>query len=79
MKNKSYFKINLIYFVAITLVAIVFMLGYFGVLKNDILTTFLIQIVVMFAVPLLMYSLLTKTSIKESLNHCGLTKISSKN
>ena len=78
MKNKNYFKINLIYFVAITLVAIVFVLGYFGVLKNDILTTFLIQIVIMFAIPLLMYSLLTKTSIKESLNHCGLKKISSK-
>ena len=68
MKNKNYFKINFIYFVAIILVAIVFVLGYLGVLQNDILTSFLIQIVVMFAIPLLMYSLLMKKNLKESLH-----------
>lgn len=78
MKNKNYFKINFIYFVAIILVAIVFVLGYLGVLQNDILTSFLIQIVVMFAIPLLMYSLLMKKNLKESLQDCGLKKISSK-
>ena len=78
MKNKNIFKINIIYFVAITLVAIVFLLGYSGLLQNDILTSFLIQIVIMFAIPLLMYSLLMKKNIKESLKDCGLKKISSK-
>lgn len=77
MKNKSLFKINLIYFVAITSVAIIFLLGYMGILKNEILTSFLIQIVVMFAIPLLMYSLLMKKSIKETLSDTGLKKISS--
>jgi len=78
MKNKNVFKINLIYFTAIVLVAVVFLLGYSGLLKNDILTSFLIQIVVMFGIPLLMYSFLNKRSIKESLKDCGLRKINSK-
>ena len=78
MKNKNIFKINIIYFVAITLVAIVFLLGYMGILKNDILMSFLIQVVVMFAIPMLMYSILTKKNIKDTFNDCGLKKISSK-
>lgn len=78
MKNKNIFKINMIYFVAITLVAIVFVLGYTGILQNDILTSFLIQIVIMFAIPLLMYSLLTKKKLKEAFTDCGLKKISGK-
>ena len=76
MKNKNFFKINIIYFIAITLVALVFLMGYLGILKNDILTSLLIQIVVMFAIPLLLYSLFTKKKIKESLSDCGLKKIS---
>lgn len=78
MKNKNFFKINLIYFVAIFLVAIVFLFGYSGFLKNDVLTSFLIQIVVMFAIPLMMYSLLFKKNLKESLTDAGLKKISAK-
>ena len=70
MKNKNIFKINIIYFVALTLVALVFVLGYTGILKNDILTSFLIQIVVMFAIPLLMYSLLMKKNIKQTFKDC---------
>ena len=76
MKNKNIFKINIIYFVALTLVALVFVLGYTGILKNDILTSFLIQIVVMFAIPLLMYSLLMKKNIKQTFKDCGLKKVS---
>ena len=75
MKNKNFFKINLIYFVAITLVAIIFVLGYLGILQNEILTSFLIQIVVMFAIPMLMYSLLTKKRLKETLTDAGLKKV----
>ena len=75
MKNKNFFKINLIYFAAITLVAIIFVLGYLGLLQNEILTSFLIQIVVMFAIPMLMYSLLTKKSLKDTLNDTRLKKV----
>ena len=78
MKNKNAFKINIIYFVALTLVAIIFVLGYMGVLQNEFLTSFLIQIVVMFAIPMLMYSLIMKRNLKDALKDCGLKKISSK-
>lgn len=78
MKNKNVFKINAIYFTAIVLVAVIFLFGYSGFLKNDILTSFLIQIVVMFAIPMLMYSLLMKKSVKETMKDAGLKKISAK-
>lgn len=78
MKNKNIFKINIIYFVAICLVAMVFVLGYLGILQNDILSSFLIQIVVMFAIPLLMYSLLTKKNLKETFSDCGFKRITIK-
>ena len=78
MKNKNIFKINAIYFVAITLVAIVFLLGYSGILTNDVLTSFLIQIIIMFAIPLLMYKLLMKKSFKETFKDAGLKKVSGK-
>ena len=68
MKNKNIFKINIIYFVAITLVALIFVLGYMGILQNDFLTSFLIQIVVMFAIPLFMYSIFMKRNLKETLH-----------
>lgn len=78
MKNKNIFKINLIYFVAIILVAMVFLFGHLGILKSDILSSILIQIVVMFAIPLLMYSLLMKKNVKESLKDAGLKSITTK-
>lgn len=78
MKKRNLFKINAIYFTAITLVAVIFLLGYIGFLKNDILTSFLIQIVVMFAIPLFMYSLLLRKSLKETFKDVGLKKISTK-
>lgn len=78
MKNKNIFKINIIYFVALLSVATVFVLGYLGFLKNDILSSFLIQIVVMFAIPLLMYTLLTKKPFKQTFLDCGFKKITSK-
>jgi len=78
MKNKNIFKINIIYFVAISLVATVFLFGHLGILKNDILSSVLIQIVVMCAIPLLMYSLLMKRNIKDSLKDIGFKSITSK-
>ena len=76
MKKNNYFKISLIYFTAILSIAVLFILSYFGFIKNEWLSSFLIQIVVMFAIPLLMYSLLTKKSIKTALSDTGFKKIS---
>ncbi len=78
MKNKNIFKINTIYFTAITLIAILFLLGYLGILNNEFLTSFLIQIVVMFAIPLLLYSILMKRTCKQTLSDCGFKKVSGK-
>lgn len=78
MKNKTYLKISTIYFVAICLVASIFVLGYMGILQNEILSSFLIQIVVMFAIPMLMYSLMFKKKPNETLADAGFKKISGK-
>ncbi len=76
MKDKTYIKINLIYFIAMILVAIIFVLGAFGIVQNEWLSTFLIQIVVMFALPLLLYSLFTKTKVKDTFKTFGIKKVS---
>lgn len=78
MKNKNIFKINIIYFIAITCVAIIFLLGYLGILQNEILTSVLIQIVVMLAMPMLLYSLICRRNFKQTLNDAGIKKISGK-
>lgn len=78
MKNKKIFKIGLIYFTAMVLIAIIFTLGYMGKFKNEILTTLLIQVMVMFAIPLLMYTLLVSKNLKKSFADCGFKKISGK-
>ena len=49
-----------------------------GVIQNEFLSAFLIQIVVMFAIPLLMYSLICKRSFKQTLSDTGLKKTSGK-
>ena len=63
MKNKTIFKINIIYFVALVGVAILFALGYLGIIKNDILASCLLQIDVMFAIPLLLYTLMVQNPL----------------
>ena len=78
MKNKKIFKLNFIYFSALILVAVIFVLGNFGIIENEWLSSFLIQIVVMAAIPLLMYKLLFKKSLKTTLKDVGFKKISSK-
>ena len=75
MKNKNIFKINIIYFVALLGVATLFALGYFGVIQNDILSSFLIQVVVIFAIPMLMYTLLISKNVKKTFKHAGFNKI----
>ncbi len=59
-------------------VVLVFILGYFGLLKSDILSSFLIQIVVMLAIPLLLYNLLIGKKFKATLNETGVKKVSGK-
>ena len=76
--NKSFFKIGLIYFIAMTLLAIVFCLGYWGIVQDDIFSSFLIQIVVMLAVPMLLYTVLISKNKKQTLKDAGFKKISKK-
>lgn len=76
MQNKKIFIINLIYYLCMLGVASIFVLGYFGIITNSFLSTFLIQGVVMFAVPVILYSLLITKSAKQTFNDFGFKKIS---
>ena len=78
MKNKNFFKIGLIYFIAMICIAILFTLGSFGFITNEFWASFLIQIVVMFSIPLLLYSLLVSKSVKKTLKDTGFAKFSFK-
>jgi len=78
MKNKNYFKINLIYFTAILSIAVLFVLSYFGLINNDWLGSILIQIVVMATIPMLMYTILISKKVKTTFNDLGFKKISRK-
>ena len=59
-------------------VAVLFVLGYMGVVKSDVLSSFLIQIVVMFAIPLLLYTLLISKNTKQTFKDAGFKKINGK-
>ena len=78
MKNRKIFYINLIYYTSLLLVAVVFVLGFLDVLNNDILTTILLQIVIITAIPLLLYSLLVSKNFKQTLKDFGFKKLSKK-
>ena len=78
MKNKTFFKLNLIYFTALICVAALFVLGYKGIIQSEILSSFLIQIVVMFGIPLLIYTALISKNTKQSFEDAGFRKISGK-
>ncbi len=78
MKNKNITKIGFIYFVCIILIAVIFVLGSFGLIKNDYLSSFLIQCVVLFAVPLLLYTLMVSKSTKQTFSDAGFKKINGK-
>ena len=56
----------------------IFILSSLGLIKSDILSSFLIQIVVMFAIPLLMYTLLISKNVKQTFSDIGFRKISGK-
>lgn len=76
MKNNNYLKISIIYFISLIAVAIIFTLSSFGFLINDYLSTFLIQIVVMFGVPMLLYTALVSKNFKQTFKDAGFKKIS---
>ncbi len=78
MKNKKIFIINLIYFTAMVGIATLFILGYLGIFKNDIISSFFIQIVTMFAVPMLMYTLLVSKNLNKTFKDAGFNKIGGK-
>lgn len=78
MENKNYFKINIIYFTALVCTALVFVLGYLEILKSDWISTILIQIVVMFSIPLLLYTLLISKNSKQTFKDVGIRKITIK-
>lgn len=78
MKNRKIFYINLIYYISLLLVAGVFVLGFLGVFKSDILTSIILQIVIITAIPILMYSLLVSKSFKQTLSDFGFKKLSKK-
>lgn len=60
------------------LVALIFVLGYLGLLQNDYISSFLIQIIVMFAIPMLLYTLFVSKSFKQTFKDTGFKKISSR-
>lgn len=60
------------------LVALIFVLGYLGLLQNDYISSFLIQIMVMFAIPMLLYTLFVSKSFKQTFKDTGFKKISSR-
>lgn len=60
------------------LVALIFVLGYLGLLQNEYISTFLIQIMVMFAIPMLLYTLFVSKSFKQTFKDTGFKKISAR-
>lgn len=78
MNNKKIFTINLIYYICMVSVAIIFLLGYMDIIDSSYLSTFLIQGIVMLAMPLILYSVFISKNWKQTLNDFGFKKISLK-
>ena len=76
--EKNYKKVTLIYLISLILVSVIFLLGYLEVFASDVLATLLIQLVVMAAIPLLLYTLLVSKSFKKTFKDAGFKKISTK-
>ncbi len=60
------------------LIAIVFALNGFGLIQSEFLSTFLIQVLIMCAVPFFMYTLFVSKSAKQTLKDTGFKKITGK-
>ncbi len=57
-------------------IALIFILGYFGIITGGFISTLLIQAVVMFAFPIILYSLFISKNIKQTFSDFGFKKIS---
>lgn len=57
-------------------VTIIFILGSFGVITNEYISTFAIQIMTMFAIPILLYTIFISKSGKKTFSDFGFRKIS---
>ncbi len=83
-KTSNFFRITLIYFFSLLLfvgLRIVFNLGFLSELNenlSDLISSLLIQVIVMFFVPLLFYFLLFRKKPKEVFSSLGFKKISGK-
>lgn len=75
MQNKKFFVITLIYYISLATLSVVFLLSYLDILNNKFISTFLIQIVVMTAIPIFMYTLLVTKKPKQTLKDFGFKKI----
>ena len=60
------------------MVAVVFVIGTAGYLESDFLATFIIQIVIVSAIPILLYSLFVTKSFKKTFANFGFKKLSKK-
>ena len=78
MNNKKIFTINLIYYICMLAVAIIFLLGYTGIITNTFLSSFLIQGIVMLAIPIILYSIFVSKNVKQTFSDFGFKKISLK-
>ena len=78
MNNKKIFTINLIYYICMLAVAIIFLLGYAGIITNTFLSSFLIQGIVMLAIPIILYSIFVSRNVKQTFTDFGFKKISLK-
>lgn len=56
-------------------VAVIFVLGYFNIVTNQFLSTFLIQGIVMLAMPIVLYSLFISKNVKQTFKDFGFKKI----
>lgn len=83
-KQSNFFRITLIYFISLVLfvgIRIIFGLGFLsglGEIWQELISTFLIQVVVMFLVPFLFYMLMFKKKPKETFSNLGYKKINGK-
>lgn len=78
MQNKKFYYINFIYFVSLLCLVVSFGLIYLKVIENEIVSTLLIQIAVITAIPCLLYTLIVSKSTKQTAKDFGFKKTSLK-
>lgn len=79
-KQKSIFKVFAIYYICMALFCVVRILaGIEGVLPEgkwgDVAFSFVIQVIILFLIPFVLYNLFLKVSPKQTFEHCNFSKI----